>query len=187
MRRISAMNRKTFSSQPDARPVTFGRTQSPYLEVLVMLRAVLGVIVGYIVMALFVIVGISAAFKIMGADGTFEPERYDVTTKYVLVVLGVGFLAGIMGGCTCAWIARLPKLPMAMAAIILVFGILGALPYVMTGDQEVVVRPPEVDSLEVWKLARPPAWVALLLPVIGAAGVLAGARIKSPPKATTPT
>lgn len=143
-----------------------------------MIRAVLGIVIGFIVWIALVVIGIAAAYVGMGPEGMFQGDSYDVTVKYVLVCLGIAFLAAILGGYTCAAISHLPKPPVVLAVIILVFGILDVLPYVMTGDQEVVVRPPEVSNLEIAKNARPPIWLALVIPIICAAGVLGGAQLR---------
>lgn len=50
-----------------------------------MLRGILGVIVGYLVMAIVVIAGLSGAYLALGADKSFQSESYNVSTTWIAV------------------------------------------------------------------------------------------------------
>ena len=153
-----------------------------------MVRAVFGIICGYIVMAVVVTAGLSTAFMGMGPAGVFQADTYDLSTKYVLVRFGVTFLAAILGGYACAAISKLSKPPLVLACLILVFGILLAIPILMTSGQDVpVIREGEVGNFfDVMQHGRTPIWIALLNPLIGAAGVMAGGRLRGTRGAVAP-
>ena len=151
-----------------------------------MVRGFFGVIAGCIVLSILLFAGMSAAFVGMGTEGAFKPESYDVTTKWTLVAVGVWFLAAILGGYTCAAIARSCRAPLVLACFVLVFSILLAIPAMMTGEQEVKIRDAEVSNFDAFKEAKTPAWIALLNPLIGAAGVMAGGRLRGTRGAVAP-
>jgi ABC-type transport system involved in multi-copper enzyme maturation permease subunit len=153
-----------------------------------MLRAILGVVGGYLVIIVLVFAGLSAAYLGMGANGAFEPDRYDVTTKWVLVMFGVGFLAAILGGYACAAISRLSKPPLVLAGVVIVFGVLMAIPSMMTSSHELpMIRDADVGNFEAMEHAQTPLWVALLNPLLGSAGVFAGARLRGNRNVTKPS
>ncbi len=45
-----------------------------------MLRNILAVVIGYIVIALVVVLGLFGAYFLLGADRAFQPGSYDLTT-----------------------------------------------------------------------------------------------------------
>ena len=89
----------------------------------------------------------------------------------------VSAIAALAGGFVCASIAASPKAPLALAVVVLVLGILSAIPALMPSPTP-APRQGNIGNLEAMNNARQPAWVALLLPVIGAGGALAGATLK---------
>lgn len=89
-------------------------------------RSILAVIAGYIAMFIIVIVGLSIAFIAMGVDRTYQPGTNEVSMAWIVVMLIIGLVAALVGGCTCRVIARRPRPVMALAILILIFGGLSA-------------------------------------------------------------
>lgn len=148
-------------------------------------RMIVSVIVGYIVMFVIVFVSFSLAYLAMGADGAFRPGTYDITVIWALLSIVLSLIAAVAGGYICAAIAKNPRGPKALALIVLLLGILSALPAI-TGSYEgrPNVREAGVGNLEAAQNARQPVWIALLNPLIGVAGVMVGARLKGQRPAT---
>ena len=142
-----------------------------------MLRSILAVIAGYLVTAAFVFVTFSLAYLIMGADGAFRPDSFDPSTAWIIMSFILGFIGAAVGGYICAMLAKGSRAPLVLAGIVLVLGFLIAIP-VLTRTDEPRVRIGELGNLEAMQSARQPAWVALLTPIVGAVGVIAGARAK---------
>jgi hypothetical protein len=71
---------------------------------------------------------------------------------------------------------------MAFAIIVLVLGLLVAIP-AMTKEHPDTVRSGDVTSLQAMQMAQNPTWLLLLNPVLGAVGVMLGARMKKLPTA----
>jgi hypothetical protein len=144
-----------------------------------MLRAIGGVIVGYIVMVVVVMAGLSAAYLAMGADKAFQPGTYEVSGLWLVVMFAVGLVAAVVGGYVCAWIARRRTPTVVLAGLVLVLGLLMAVAGAMAPTEgKPTERSGEVGNMEAMKDARTPTWVALINSIVGAAGVLAGARVR---------
>ncbi len=143
-----------------------------------MARKVLGVIAGYIVMALLVFVFLTGAYLGLGVDSAFKPGTYEVSMLWVIISCVVGLVAAIIGGLVCAAITRSKRAVQVLAGIVFVLGILVAIPAFTTADRRPLNRPASVPNLQAMRNARTPNWVALLNPFIGAAGVLIGSRLK---------
>jgi len=144
-----------------------------------MLKNILGVILGYVAMAVFVFVAFSLAYLLIGTDGAFQPNSYDVTGVWVITSIILGIVGALLGGFVCAILARSSHAPLVLAGLVLVLGLVMALPTLRTsGASETTIRHEEIGSFEAMQHAQQPPWVALLNPLLGAAGIVAGARLK---------
>jgi hypothetical protein len=144
-----------------------------------MLRAVLAVIVGYVVTSVLIFACFTGAYLLMGADNAFRPGSYDISHRWLALAFVVDFVAAVIGGLVCAAIAKGGKAPLALAALTLVLGVLLAIPSMMavrnTGP---TIRRGSVSNLEAMQRAKEPIWAPLLTPLVGAVGVLVGAKLK---------
>ena len=143
-----------------------------------MVRKVVGVIVGYVVMALFVFLTFTAAYLAMGPNHAFKPGIYDVSLRWAALSFVLSLIAAIVGGYVCTLIARSTRAAQVLAGIVIVLGILVAIPVLTGSDTRPNVRPREVPNLQAMQNARTPKWVAILNPIVGAVGVLVGAGIR---------
>jgi hypothetical protein len=149
-----------------------------------MLRAILSVIAGYVTMFMVVMATFSVAFLALGTERAFAPGSWDPSVTWLVVSFTLGLLAAVVGGWVCATIARAPKPPMALAVLVVVLGLMGAVSVLMSPDEGgLSVREGGASNLEAMKNARQPAWVAFLNPFVGVAGVLLGAGLarREPP------
>jgi len=143
-----------------------------------MVRSVGSVIVGYVAMFIFVFVTFSIAYVSMGTEGAFQEGSYEVSAQWIVVSFALGLIAAIVGGVVCAAIARGPKAPVALAVVVLLLGLLMAVPVLTATDQEQPeARGADVGNLDAMQKAKQPGWVALANPFVGAFGVLFGSRM----------
>jgi len=142
-----------------------------------MARSVLGVIAGYVVMVLLVFATFSGAYLLMGAEGAFRPDSYDVSGLWLLTSFVLAFLAAVAGGYVCAAVSRRDLAPLVLAVVVMAFGLISAV-QTLSARGESPVRTGDVPNIAAAQQARMPPWVALLNPLVGAAGVLAGARLR---------
>lgn len=144
-----------------------------------MLRAFLGLIVGYFVMAIFIAVVFMGAFLALGVERVFQQDSYEVSTPWLAISTGISLCGAILGGYVCAAIGRSMRACQALAAIVVILGLLLCLP-AMKRSGGPNVRAGEVPNLQAMQLGVAPVWVHLLTPVLGAVGVLLGARLRKP-------
>ena len=143
-----------------------------------MLKSILAVITSYVVMFIFLFAAFTGCYLALGAEGTFQTDSYNVTMIWVALTVVVCLLAGIIGGFLCAAISKSRKTCQIFAFIVLFLGLLACIPALKRSPDAPNVRAGEVSNFEAMGLAVSPMWVHLLTPVISAAGVLLGARMK---------
>lgn len=141
-----------------------------------MLKTVFAVVAGYVVMALFVLVSSVVAFVALGADRAYQDGTYEPTGVWIVTVLALGFIAAMVGGYVAAIITSSPAAPKTLALVVVILGLVFALPVFRRPAQSPPARSSDLPMMQTMGAGRQPAWVALMLPAVGAAGVLAGAK-----------
>lgn len=147
-----------------------------------MLRSILAVILGYIVMAIAAFALLCAACMGLGIEGVFEPESYVVSTLWLAIMVAVTLISGILGGLLCAAISQSKGTCMVFAGIVFALGMLFAIPSAMR-VYPFTARSGDVTIIQAMLLARTPPWILLLNPMLGAIGVVLGARMEKLPAA----
>jgi hypothetical protein len=140
-------------------------------------RAIAGVLVGYVAMFAVVFLTFSTTYLGMGQERAFKPGSYEPSGLWLVVSFVLGLLAAAVGGFVCAWISRTDKAPRVLAGVVLVLGLLLAIP-MLTAPAESEPRTGEVSNLDAMQKAKQPRWAALVNPFLGAVGVLIGARLR---------
>lgn len=143
-----------------------------------MVRGIVGVVVGYVVMALLIFLTFSVAYIAMGANRAFNPGSFDPTLFWIVISFFLGFVAALVGGYTCATIAKSKRAAQVLAGLVFVLGIIVAIPVLTSADTRPNVRMGDVPNMEAMQKARTPGWVALMNPLIGAVGVMVGAGLR---------
>lgn len=143
-----------------------------------MVRAILGVIIGYVVTAVFIFAFFTLAYLAIGANMAFKPGTYDLSLIWIIISFIVNAIAAVIGGFVCAAISKSTRAAQVFAGIVLVLGILLAIPILRGTDRRVNIRRDAVSNIQAMRNARTPGWVALLNPVVGAVGILIGAGMK---------
>lgn len=143
-----------------------------------MVRGIVGVIVGYVVLALIMFLTFSLAYLGMGTSRAFNPGSFDPSLFWIVISFFLGFIAALVGGYTCATIAKSKRAAQVLAGLVFVIGIIIAIPLLTSGDPRVHVRTGDVSNMEAMAKARTPGWVALMNPLIGAVGVMVGAGLR---------
>ena len=144
-----------------------------------MLKSILGVVVGYIVMVIFSFAIYTCAYLGLGVERVFQPESYDISTIWMVLMIAGALLGGIVGGLICAAISKSKGACMAFAGIVLAIGLIVSIMTKMKEHPD-TARSGDVPNFEAMQKAQTPTWLCLLTPVLGAAGVLFGAKKKLP-------
>src|SRR2546423_15280239 len=96
-----------------------------------MVRAILAVIVSYVVMFILLFAGFTCAFLILGADQAFKPGSYQVSNRWLALSFALHIVVGLIGGFLCAAIAKGRKTPLAVANVAVVIGFVPGVPGIM--------------------------------------------------------
>lgn len=137
-------------------------------------RTLVAVVVGYVVMALSVMTAFTALYLALGPERAFRANSFEPSTTWILASLMLGFAAAWIGGAVCRRLARQSAAVRVLAGIVLVLGLVSLIPTLRREPSD-ERRTAAISSFEAMKKARQPTWVAVLNPIIGAAGVLLAA------------
>jgi hypothetical protein len=143
-------------------------------------RAILSVVVGYVAMFAAIFLAFSGLYLLLGQDLSFRPDSYEPSLLWTAVSFALGAGAAVLGGYVCARIARTATPPRVLAAVVLVIGLLSAIPVLTAAATPAEARTGEVGNLDAMMKAKQPAWVAVANPFVGLAGVLLGGRLRRP-------
>lgn len=144
-----------------------------------MLRSIVGVIVGYVVISVFFFAVFTGAYFALGVERIFQPDSYEVSTLWLVLSAAISLCGAILGGYVCAAISQSRRTCEVFAGIVLIILILFCIPKMQ--DPTPHVRAGEVSNMDAMRLTQMPVWMHVLNPVLGAVGVLLGARMKKLP------
>jgi hypothetical protein len=147
-----------------------------------MLRMIGGVVVGYLAMAVLVFLAFTGLYLLLGAEGTFKPGTYDVTGQWIAATLAVNVVAALLGGLVSVSVGKSVKSATILSSAVLVLGLVTALMTLnRTETESSPARTEAVGTLHAAQNAREPTWIGFSNPLIGAVGILLGARLKKLP------
>ena len=137
-------------------------------------RNVGGAVVGWVVMAGTVFLLFGALWMVLGVDGAFQPQSWEVSAMWLLGSIVVSLLAAVFGGLVCTWVAADDRGLLMLMVLVVVLGIAIALQDVPSAEG---VRPLDVGMMEAMNSGQQPKWLAWLNPVLGVVGAFAGSRL----------
>lgn len=145
-----------------------------------MARSIVAVIVSYILIFALTFLAFTAMYMVLHAGGAFRPGTFEASKRWILGAFLVNFVVAVIGGFVCAAIAKGGKAPIALAIVLFVLGLGLAIPSLMAQKANVgLVRPRgEIPMMEAMQKAHEPTWVPFTFPIVGAAGVLVGGRLR---------
>ena len=144
-----------------------------------MARSIIGVIVGYLVMFVLVSAIFMVVFLLMGTDWSFKPGSFEASNSWIAMSLIANLIIGVIGGLVCAVIAKGGKAPRVLAIVVFALGMVLAIPSVIAHQKNAgEVRAANVSQMEAMQKANEPIWVPFTFPIIGAAGVLIGGKLR---------
>ena len=136
----------------------------------------LAVVVGYLVMAIGIGVIFSVAYIVMGAEGAYQPDSWDVSSGWVIMSIIVGVCVALVAGKVCYLIARNHTATKYLIALVLVLGVVSAIMMMIGGGGD-EVRDIAPSVFEATEKSVQPVWLSWLNPLIGAAGVAVGSGL----------
>jgi hypothetical protein len=144
-----------------------------------MARAIMAVVVSYIIFVVFFVLTLNGMYSLLGPDGSFKPGVYDASNAWIGLAFVANLVTAIIAGWICVTLAKTGKAPMGLAITIFVLGFFLAIAPIMAHNANPhMVRTGNVSHREAAQRAIEPIWVPLLFPFIGVAGALIGGRLK---------
>ena len=145
-----------------------------------MVRAVAAVILGYLGMAVWVMMSVGIAWKLLGKDFAVDPETMQATGKWIALNLPLGFVGALLGGWLAASIAKAKAASAvrALAILVLVFGLFLAATETFR-DPDAPLPEDASEQTEAMLRAKQPTWYTFLIPFVGFTGVMIGGNIRS--------
>lgn len=143
-----------------------------------MFKSILAIIAGYIAMMIVVSAIFTGVYFVLGVERIFQSDSYEVSALWQVLSAAVGLGGGILGGYVCVAISQSKRTCELFAGIVLIILVLFCLPKMR--DPNPHVRAGDVSFVDAMRLTQMPIWMHLLNPVLAAAGVLWGARMKKP-------
>lgn len=143
-----------------------------------MFKSILAIIAGYIAMMIVVSAIFTGVYFVLGVERIFQSDSYEVSALWQVLSAAIGLGGGILGGYVCVAISQSKRTCELFAGIVLIILVLFCLPKMR--DPNPHVRAGDVSFVDAMRLTQMPIWMHLLNPVLAAAGVLWGARMKKP-------
>lgn len=150
-----------------------------------MLRAIAGVIVGYVVMFILVMCTFIAAGLMLSSEQIFRPGSYEPSNLWIAMSFVTGLLAAIFAGWLCVLIAGTRKAAAGLVVVVIAMGTVSAVLTSNSSKPDPGPRTGTVTMMEARDKARQPLWLMIAFPVIGSVGVLIGASLKKDRKVMT--
>lgn len=142
-----------------------------------MLRIIGSILLGYVTMALLIMVSFSLLWMVMGTEIAFRAGTTRVTWAWLAVSLPLSVIAAAVGGMVTVWVARSREFGglLGLAGLILVLGVGSALGQMTAGTTPADLPPSHpLSAFEAAMSARQPLWVAWSLPLLGIIGAFLG-------------
>lgn len=144
-----------------------------------MVRSIVAVIVSYISMFVLNLLGFVGLYAVVGPGNAFKPRAFLASNRWIAMALAVMFVSGIIAGLLCAAIARGRKAILALAGLILIVGLLLAIPAIMKHKANAdLVRAGDVPVMEAMEKASWPIWAPFVFPFVSALGAVVGGKLK---------
>lgn len=123
----------------------------------------------------FTLAGIlTLAFNLLGEEGTFLPDSFQVTKTWLTIHLLAEILSGLAAGLVARWVGG-PWSVWILSALLFVLGAAGAWEKIREENQDQVRQPGQITSLDASNVAISPDWKHAITPFsLGGMALVAG-------------
>jgi hypothetical protein len=145
-----------------------------------MVRPVAAVILGYLGMAVWVMLSVGIAWRFLGQDFALDAQTNRATAAWLALNLPLSFIGAMLGGWLTASIAKVKAVPAvrALALLVLVLGLMMAVSETMR-DPTGTISESDAQEAPAMIGSQQPTWYTFVIPFVGFAGVMLGGSIRS--------
>jgi uncharacterized membrane protein YedE/YeeE len=143
-----------------------------------MLRSILAIIASYAAMFILFMAIFFGCYFALGVERVFQPDSYEVSTVWVILTLVIAFLVTMFAGYLCAAISQSWRTCQVFALIVFLLALWQCFQGMRRDAEGPNVRAGDVTYVEAIDHIVSPKWLHIVNPLISAAGVLLGARMK---------
>jgi hypothetical protein len=143
-----------------------------------MLRSILAIIASYAAMFILFMAIFFGCYFALGVERVFQPDSYEVSTLWVILTLVIAFLVTMFAGYLCAAISQSWRTCQVFALIVFLLALWQCFQGMRRDSEGPNVRAGDVTYLEAIGHVVSPKWLHIVNPIVSAAGVLLGARMK---------
>lgn len=138
-----------------------------------------GIVLGFLVMVVMFFLIRFGALAVLGEESMFQAGTHDPSQMFIMIEIIGALAAAIVGGLTCSMLAKATRPPITLALAVFVLGIVFVFPAMTMANKQPTMRDSSEPMVTAMSSARRPVWVAMMLPVAGVVGLLAGGAIGS--------
>ena len=143
-----------------------------------MIKAILGIVVGYVALMIFFFVVFTGLYLVLGAERVFQPGTFQISTLWLVLALAGSVCAGMLGGYVCRALSHSLGACRVLAIIVFLLSLAMCWPAI-TADRAPRARgATPLPTMEAMQQGQAPIWMHLLSVVLSASGVMFGARLK---------
>jgi hypothetical protein len=128
-------------------------------------------------MAVTLMLTLTAAYAVLGAEGSFQPGSYEVSGAWVGVMVVFNLAAALIAGAVATRIDPQGWGPSALLGVVLGLGLLLAVLQLQSSPSaEALVRLGDVSNSDAMQRARQPLGLLFANPLLGALGISVATR-----------
>ena len=140
------------------------------------IRAIAGVIIGYVVVAVIAVMSLFATYQLGGTEFAFKTDSWEASTPWAVLSVLSGSVAAVIGGIVCYFVSGKKQIVYLLAGIVFAAGIILSTISLMK-EPSTTPRPAEMTFAEAGNDAVSPEWVHYTMPFVGAIGILIGGSL----------
>lgn len=145
-----------------------------------LIRRAIGVVLGYLTVAVTLIVCMTVAAILLGADRVFVGDTWQSSGIWNALSIVLGFIAGYIGGMVATFFGGGRSSGYGLVFVMVVFGIAALVISMVTAVDPSPPARPAVMEFSGWMSAstysRQPIWLLVTTQLVGAFGAIRGTR-----------
>lgn len=141
-----------------------------------MIKAILGIVLGYLAFTLFFFAVFTGLYLVLGAERVFQPGTFQISTLWLGLALTGSLCAGLLGGYVCRALSHSLRVCRVFAIIVFLLSIIMCLPVILADQTPRPRAATPLAAMAAMQQGQAPIWMHFLSAFLSAGGVMLGAR-----------